>query len=216
MEPLWIVGGCVLLLLIVLAVVAGMYNTLVELKNYVREAWAQIDVQLRRRYDLIPNLVATVKGYATHERETLEAVIRARDGAGQALLQLARSAPGGIPGGANAAPSLTGASRPTGLGSLSQAEGMLTAALSRMMITVERYPELKANENFRQLQDELVGTETRIANTRKRYNEVVRRYMTKKESFPENIIAGMFRFPNADFFDEPDQAVRQAPKVSFS
>ncbi len=166
----------------------GGYNSLVAMRNAVRNAWAQIDVQLKRRHDLIPNLVETVKGYAGHEKETLENVTRARAQAVSA----------------------------EGVGPTSRAEQGLSAALGRLMLVVERYPDLKANQNFLALQEELTSTENKIGFSRQHYNDSVMLYNTKIESVPTNIIAGMFHFKPEEFFEIEDQAAREAPKVTFS
>ena len=176
----------VLVLLVVWFV--GMYNGLVGLRNQVRNAWAQIDVQLKRRHDLIPNLVETVKGYAGHEKETLENVTRARAQAVSA----------------------------EGVGPQSQAEQMLTGALGRLMLVVEQYPDLKANQNFLALQEELTSTENKVGFARQNYNDNVMRFNTKIQSVPTNIVAGTFQFAEEEFFELQDEAAREAPKVSFS
>ena len=176
----------VLVLLVVWFV--GMYNGLVGLRNHVRNAWAQIDVQLKRRHDLIPNLVETVKGYAGHEKETLENVTRARSQAVSA----------------------------EGVGAQSQAEQMLTGALGRLMLVVEQYPDLKANQNFLSLQEELTSTENKIGFARQNYNDTVMRFNTKIQSVPTNAVAGMFNFTEEEFFELQDEAAREAPTVSFS
>ena len=183
----------VVVVLIVLAVVAALwvvtsYNGLVKLRNLVQEAWRQIDVELNRRHDLIPNLVETVKGYASHERETLDAVVRAR---------AAATAPGST------------------VAQQAQQEGELSQALGRLMAITEAYPDLKANQNFLALQNELGQTEDRIANGRRYYNATVRQLNTKVETVPSNIIAGMFHVERADYFEVEDQAARSAPQVSF-
>ena len=180
-----------LALLAVIAVVAfwliGAYNGLVRLRNQVKNAWAQIDVQLKRRHDLIPNLVETVKGYAGHEKTTLENVIKARGAAVQAQ----------------------------GPQEAGKAEGMLSAALGRLMVVVEQYPDLKANQNFLALQEELTSTENKIGFSRQHYNDSVMTYNTRTESFPVNVIAGMFGFKGEEFFELQDEAAREAPKVAF-
>lgn len=181
----------VIVVVVLLALwVMGMYNKLVGLRNRAASAWSGIDVQLKRRHDLIPNLVETVKGYAAHEKSTFEEVTQAR--------AAAQSAQG---------PAAQG-----------QAEGMLTAALGRLMAVAEAYPELKASENFQQLQSQLTDTEDQIAFARQAYNGVVTTYNTAVQSVPTNIIAGMFHFEEREFF-ELDQAeaaaVREAPKVQF-
>jgi len=166
----------------------AMYNGLVALRNAVRNAWAQIDVQLKRRHDLIPNLVETVKGYAGHEKETLENVTRARAQAVSA----------------------------TGVGQQAQAEQQLSGALGRLMLVVEQYPQLKANQNFLTLQEELTSTENKIGFSRQNYNDTVMTYNTRIESVPTNIVAGMFQFTPEQFFELQEEAAREAPKVSFS
>lgn len=184
------VAGCVgivlLLVLVVVATFIAMYNRLVVLRNRVDNAWSQIDVQLKRRYDLIPNLVETVKGYAAHERETLERVVQARN--------MAISA--------------------TGVREQGEAENMLTGALKSLFAVSEAYPDLKANQNFLMLQEELSGTEGKIAYARQFYNDSVMSLNTAEQSFPTNVIAGMFGFTPRDYF-EIEVAAREAPKVSF-
>ena len=166
------------------------YNGLVRLRNQVKNAWAQIDVQLKRRYDLIPNLVETVKGYMKHERETLEAVTKARN-----IAQQASSA---------------------GAGERAKAEGELSSALSRLLAVVERYPDLKANQNFLALQEELTSTENKISFSRQFYNESVLKFNNKTHMFPSNIVASMFGFKAGEFFEVTLAAEREAPKVSFT
>ncbi len=181
-------------LLVVLAILAViviflvvLYNGLVKLRNRIENAWAQIDVQLKRRYDLIPNLVETVKGYASHERETLEAVIQARN--------MAVSA--------------------EGVGDQAQAENLLSGALKSLFAVSEAYPDLKANQNFLNLQEELTGTEGRIAYARQFYNDTVLRYNTKIQTFPAVVIAGMMRFTAREYFEaEPES--RDNVSVSFN
>jgi LemA protein len=173
----------VLLVLIVIVVVlvimfVVMYNGLVALKNKVEAAWAQIDVQLTRRSDLIPNLVETVKGYAAHERETLDAVIQARN--------MAQSA--------------------SGPAEAAAADNMLTGALKSVFALSEAYPDLKANQNFLALQEELTGTEDKIAYSRQFYNDTVNKYNTKIQSLPSNIIAGMFNFTEREYFEAAGEA----------
>jgi LemA protein len=163
------------------------YNGLVRLRNRVEAAWAQIDVQLKRRYDLIPNLVEAVKGYAAHERQTLEAVIAARNA------------------GMNA----------QGPAQQAQAENLISGALKSLFAVAEAYPELKANQNFLQLQEELTGTEGRIAYARQFYNDTVQRLNTKIQSFPANVMAGMFGFKEREYFEIEDLATRETPKVQF-
>ena len=175
------------------------YNGLVALRNRFKNAWAQIDVQLKRRYDLIPNLVETAKGYMAHERNTLEAVIAARNTA-YAASKAAASNPGDI----------------SAMKNLVSAEGGLGGALSRLMVVSEQYPDLKANQNMMQLTEELTSTENKISFARQAYNDSVMTYNTSREVFPANIIAGMFNFAAAELFviDKPEQ--KEAPKVSFS
>jgi LemA protein len=185
----------VIIALIVLAAVfvlfaliaIGIYNGLVALRNQTKNAWAQIDVQLKRRHDLVPNLVETVRGYATHEQKTLENVIQARNQA-------------------------------VGAGSVDdkiKAEAGLSGALSRLMVVVEQYPDLKANRNFLALQEELSSTENKIGFARQFYNDSTMQYNTKLETFPSNILAGMFHFQPSTFFEVKDEAQREAPKVKF-
>ena len=177
----------------------GIYNGLVALRNQYKNAFAQIDVQLKRRYDLIPNLIETAKGYLKHERETLEAVVKARQNA-----VTASDAAAGNPGDPDAMKALTGA------------EAQLTGTLGRLLAVAENYPDLKANENMLQLQEELGSTENRIAFARQAFNDTVMAYNTKCESFPANIMAGMFGFKLAELLvsTESDEE-KKAPKVSF-
>ncbi len=172
---------------LVIAIVAGMYNRLVRLRVRVKNAWSQIDVQLKRRYDLIPNLIETVKGYAAHEKDTLERVVRARQTAEQAK----------------------------GVKEQAQAENLLTGALRQLFALSESYPDLKANQNFMQLQEELTSTENKISFARQHYNNVVEEYNTAIQVFPAVIFAGMFGFVREDFFELEDTNQRQAPKVQF-
>jgi len=184
LDPLvWIVIG-VLALLVISVIVT--YNRLVQLRNRIEAAWSQIDVQLKRRYDLIPNLVETVKGYAAHERQTLEAVIKARQQAVDAR----------------------------GIENQAQAENFLTQALRQLFAVAEAYPDLKANQNFLALQEELTATEGRIAFSRQFFNEQVLAYDNARETFPTNIIAGMFNFEEKPYF-EIDEASRQNVQVDF-
>jgi LemA protein len=192
----------VVLLVVVLGVIAfviGGYNKLVTLRNRYKNAYAQIDVQLKRRYDLIPNLVETAKGYIKHERETLEAVTQARN-----IAYAASKAAAANPGDAAAMKSLGAAE--TGLG----------GTLSRLMMVSESYPDLKANQNMMQLSEELTSTENKISFARQAYNDSVMTYNTDREVFPSNMIAGMFNFGPAELFviEKPEQ--KEAPKVSFS
>jgi len=188
----------VVLVLVVGYVVIDAYNRLVTYRNRYQNAYAQIDVQLRRRHDLIPNLVETVKGYMKHERETLEAVIAARNAAVTAT-QRAAQAPGD----------------PRAMQQLGQAEGMLTGALSRLMVLSEAYPDLKANQNMSQLMEELQSTENKIAFARQAFNDAVTLYNTKREVFPSNLIAGSFNFQPAQLLEESAPEVKEVPRVSF-
>ncbi|HPD45909.1 MAG TPA: LemA family protein [Anaerohalosphaeraceae bacterium] len=185
MWPLLIIGVIVLVAIVALI---GIYNALVRLRNQVDNAWSQIDVQLKRRHDLIPNLVETAKGYMQHERQTFESITQARS---QAM----------------GAKTVEQASR---------AEGMLSDALSKFMLVVENYPELKANQNFLALQEELTSTENKIAFARQGYNDQVLFYNNKIQMFPSNVVAGMFNFTKRDFFEIENAAEREVPKVSFS
>lgn len=183
-------AGFIFLGIVALAVIffVGAYNSLVGLRNRVKNAWSQIDVQLKRRHDLIPNLVETAKGYMTHERETLSAVTEAR-------------------------------SRAMGAGTVAEkgaAESQLTQALSRFLVSVEAYPDLKANTNFLALQEELTSTENKIAFARQSYTDAVNFYNNKIEMFPSNVVAGMFNFRPETFFEIEDATQREAPKVSFT
>jgi LemA protein len=184
-----VIGGVFLLLVFV---IMGMYNALVRRRIDTDNAWSQIDVQLKRRYDLIPNLVETVKGYAGHEKGTLEAVIQAR----------------------NQAVSLAGGQ--ASVAQRAEAEGMLGATLGRLFALSEAYPDLKANTNFSKLQEELTSTENRIGFARQHYNDTVARYEESRQSFPTAIIAGMFNFQKKDYFNTTAAAEREAPKVSFT
>lgn len=185
-AALIIIGILVLIILIPILYLKGTYNSLVTMDEGVKAAWAQVENQLQRRYDLIPNYVETVKGYAAHEKEVFVKVTEAR-------------------------------ARVSTAGSINdkiEANNQLSSALARLLLVVERYPDLKANTNFIRLQDELAGTENRIAVERRRFNETVRVYNTKIRSFPTNIIAGMFGFEKATFFEVPKER-QEAPKVKF-
>ena len=193
-----IVVGVILLLLAMYGI--GVYNTLVAMRNRLENAFAQIEVQLKRRYDLIPNLVETVKGYMKHEQGTLEAVIKARN---QAVggLQAASAKPGD----------------PAAMQQLAGAEQALGGALSRLFALSEAYPDLKANQNMAQLTEELTSTENKVAFARQAYNDSVMEYNTKRESFPATLIAGMFRFDAAELLQSTGgEDERRAPRVSFS
>jgi len=187
MIAVWIIIGIVVVLLIPFIMT---YNGLVRRRNQVKNAWAQIDVQLKRRYDLIPNLMETVKGYMKHERETLEAVTNARN-----LAQQAAS---------------------SGAGARAKAEGELSSALSRLLVVVENYPDLKANQNFLALQEELTSTENKISFSRQYYNDSVLRYNNQTQMFPSNLIANITGFRASEFFEVTVAAEREAPKVSFT
>lgn len=176
----------------------GLYNGLVDLRNRFKNAFAQIDVQLKRRYDLIPNLVETAKGYLKHERETLEAVIQARNVAATAASRAA----------ANPAD-------PAALKQLAGAETGLAGALSRLLVVSEAYPDLKANQNMLRLTEELTSTENRVALARQAFNEAVMTYNTRRETFPTVLFAGALGFQAADLFTIDNPAERAAPKVSF-
>ncbi len=184
MLPIIVVLAVIVLLVLV---IVGIYNSLVQKRIRCQEAWSQIDVQLKRRYDLIPNLINTVKGYAAHEKETLERVIAARNQAISA----------------------------DGVQAQADAENMLTGALKQLFALSEAYPNLKANENFAQLQEELTSTENKIAFSRQHYNDSVAVYNTAREKFPNNIIAGSFNFHKRDFFEIEEPSHREAPEVSF-
>jgi LemA protein len=177
------------ILAVVVVAVIGIYNGLVKLKVQADNAWSDIDVQLKRRHDLIPNVVETVKGYAGHERQTLEAVINAR----------------------SKAVSVQGA----GPAERGQAEGALTSALRGLFALAEAYPQLRATENFSALQNTLAQIEDAVQNARRYYNAVVRDLNTKIQVFPSNIVAGIFGFKNREFFEVPDAGQREAPRVSF-
>lgn len=195
MIPLLVVLGLIILLIVF---IISIYNGLVVLRNRFKNAFAQIDVQLKRRYDLIPNLVETAKGYMSHERETLEAVIQARNQAASAGKAAAAN-----PADAGAMAGLLGA------------EGALTGALGRLFALSEAYPDLKANQNMMQLTEELTSTENKISFARQAYNDAVTLYNTKRELFPSNIVANMFNFVAATLFEIEDAAEKEAPKVSF-
>ena len=187
------------LLIILIAWSVGIYNKLVALRNRFKNAFAQIDVQLKRRYDLIPNLVEIAKSYMKHERETLEAVIQARNQAQQAEKQAAAQ-----PDDPNAIRNLMGA------------EQTLTGSLGKLFALSENYPDLKANQNMMQLSEELSSTENKIAFARQAFNDSVMNYNTYREQFPNTIFAGMFGFSQAQQFIIENEAEREAPKVSFS
>ena len=176
----------------------AIYNKLIQLRNRFKNAFAQIDVQLKRRYDLIPNLVETAKGYLKHEREVLEAVIKARNQASNAMEKVSAD-----PANSAAMQGLMGA------------ESTLTGTLGRLFALVEAYPDLKANQNMMQLSEELTSTENKVAFARQAFNDAVMAYNTAREVFPDNIIANMFAFKEAQLFEIKIEAEREAPKVSF-
>jgi len=195
------IGGWIVLAIVVVLVIwmIAMYNQLVALRNRFKNAFAQIDVQLKRRYDLIPNLVEAAKGYIQHERQTLEAVIQARSAAVSAESRAA-AAPGD----------------PEAMRALSQAEGALGGALGRLLAVFEAYPDLKANQNVMQVQEELVSTENKVAFSRQAYNDSVMQYNTYRESFPQVVIAAPMGFGAAELLESTESAEeRKAPKVSF-
>jgi len=176
--------------IIIVLIIAGIYNGLVGARNQVKNAWAQIDVQLKRRHDLIPNLTETVKGYMQHERGTLEAVTNARNMAIKAV--------------------------DSGVAAQAKAEGELSQALGRLFAVAENYPDLKASQNFLALQEELTSTENKISFARQFYNDSVMQYNNKIQMFPSNIIASMSNFKESESFEVTATAEREAPKVSFS
>lgn len=194
--------GLILVLLVpvvlVLLWVMGAYNRLIGLRNRFKNAYAQIDVQLKRRYDLIPNLVETAKGYIKHERGTLEAVIAARNAASAASTRAAAT-----PGDADAMKALAGA------------EGALTGTLGRLFALAEAYPDLKANTTMMSLMEELTSTENKVAFSRQAYNDSVMQYNTARETFPSNIVAGMFNFAAAELFNIERPEEKEAPRVQF-
>ncbi len=177
----------VAVIVVVVLVFVSIYNGLVKLRNRVDNAWSQIDVQLKRRHDLIPNLVETVKGYAKHEQETLDRVIQARNAAMNA----------------------------GGVAATAQAENMLTGALKSLFALSEAYPDLKANTNFLELQEELTSTEDRVAYSRQFFNDTVLKYNNKIQTIPSNIVAGMFNFAVREFFEVEEPEARNAPKIQF-
>ena len=186
--PLWVILGIIVILLLFFW---ANYNGLVRLRNQVKNAWAQIDVQLKRRHDLIPNLVETVKGYKNFERETYEAVTKARNTAVQV------------------------SSAGAGAAQRAVAEGELSSALSRLLAVVENYPDLKANQNFLALQEELTSTENKISFSRQYYNDSVLKYNNQTQMFPSNIVAGMMHFEASEFFEVKAPEEREPVKVSF-
>ena len=179
-------------------IIASMYNGLVALRNRFKNAFAQIDVQLKRRYDLIPNLVETAKGYMKHERETLEAVVKARNIAANAESK-----------------AVADPANPDAMKNLLNAEAGLKSSMGQLMVVVERYPELKADRNMAMLMEELTSTENKVSFARQSYNDSVTTYNTKRETFPTNIIANMFGFLAAQLFEIADPTEREAVKVKF-
>lgn len=198
-TSLIVLGVLVLVLIVVALWIIGIYNVLVSLRNRFKNAFSQIDVQLKRRYDLIPNLVEVAKGYLKHERETLEAVIKARNIAHAAAQSAAAN------------PADAGAVR-----NLLSAETGLTGALSRLMVVSEQYPDLKANKNMMQLTEEMTSTENKISFARQAYNDSVMAYNTTRETFPNVIFAGMFGFTEAQLFQLENAGERAAPQVKFT
>jgi LemA protein len=194
-----LLGIIVLIALVVGGMGVGIYNRLVALRNEFKNQFAQIDVQLKRRHDLIPNLVETAKGYMAHERGTLDEVVAARNGAAAA-----RQMSAGDPTDANA------------IQKMAAAEGVLTQSLGRLFAVAEAYPDLKANQTMLQLQSELTETENRVSIARQAYNEAVRNYNTQREIFPNSLLAGMFNFAPASLFEITDPGDREVPKVSFT
>lgn len=200
MTGLWVALAVVAgLAFLVIVWAIGIYNGLVSKRNRFKNSFSQIDVQLKRRYDLIPNLVETAKGYMKHERETLEAVIGARNQA-FAAGQKAAANPG----------------NPAAIKELAGAESLLTSTLTRFMAVAEAYPDLKANQNMLTIQEELTSTENRIAFARQAYNDSVMEYNTSREQFPANIVAGFGNFPEAQLWEIESKEETKAPKVSFS
>jgi LemA protein len=189
----------VLVLLVVLVMwVVGIYNKLVKFRERCKNQFSQIDVQLKRRHDLIPNLVETAKGYMSHEKETLEAVLQARASATQAQINV------------NGDPT-----KGADMQKLAQAEGQLTGALGRLMAVAEAYPDLKANQNMMQLSEELTSTENKVAFSRQAYNDSVNMYNEYKQTFPPVIFANMLGFDSAEYFEIEEPSQKEAPKVSF-
>jgi LemA protein len=192
MEMLLVGVGALLVLLVLVVAIMVMYNGLVRARVHCDNAWAQIDVQLKRRYDLIPNLVETVKGYAAHEKDTLEAVIKARQQAVAITSDSAHAA------------------------QKADAENMISQALGRLFALQESYPQLKADTNFRQLQEELTSTENKIGFARQHFNDTVGSYEQKRQTFPTVLVAALFNFAKRDYFEIGDSTQREAPSVSFS
>jgi len=201
-NALWtiiaMIGLALVMLLIIIAFIVSIYNKLVALRNRYENAFSQIDVQLKRRHDLIPNLVEVAKGYMTHEKDTLEAVIQARNKAFAATSEAAKH-----PGDAAA------------MKELGSAETQLNGALGRLLMIAESYPDLKANQNMLALQEELTSTENKVSFSRQGYNDAVTHYNTSREQFPAVIIAGSFGFKEAQLFEMEDESERAAPQVQF-
>jgi LemA protein len=191
-------GGFVVVVLLALVVI-GVYNRLVALRNRYLNSFSQIDVQLKRRHDLIPSLVETVRGYMAHEKGTLEAVVQARNQAVRAI-QAAAARPGD----------------PAAMASLGGAEGQLNGALGRLLAIAEAYPDLKANQNMSMLQEELSSTENKVAFARQAYNDAVMRYNTRRETVPDALVANFFGFTEARLFEIESEKEREAPKVSLT
>jgi LemA protein len=189
-TPVIIIIAVVVVLVILLMFLIAIYNALVRSRNAVKNSWSQIDVQLKRRHDLIPNLVETVKGYAKHEREVFENVTKAR----QVAIDMSKAGD---------------------IAKQIQAENALSQTLRSLFAVAEAYPDLKANQNFLALQEELTSTENKISFARQHYNDTVMLYNNKIEMFPSNIVAGMFGFKKGDFFEVADEVQRTPPKVSF-
>ncbi len=192
MVPMIVGLGALGVLVVLVVIIMGMYNGLVRARVDCDNGWAQIDVQLKRRYDLIPNLIETVKGYAAHEKGTLEAVIQARQQAVAITSDSAHAA------------------------AKADAENMISQALGRLFALSEAYPQLKADANFRQMQEELTSTENKIGFSRQHFNDTVGRYEERRQTFPTNLVAGLFNFDRREYFELGDAAQREAPKVSFS
>lgn len=194
-----VLGVLLLIVVVVGGLGVGIYNRLVALRNEYKNQFSQIDVQLKRRHDLIPNLVETAKGYMAHERGTLDEVVAARNGAAAARQKAAANP-----------------SDPNAVQQTAAAEGLLSQSLGRLFAVAEAYPDLKANQNMLQIQSELTDTENRISFARQAYNEAVRNFNTQREIFPNSFIAGMFNFAPASLFEITDPGEREVPKVSFS
>ncbi len=194
-----VVGVGLLVIVVIGLFVIGVYNRLVAYRNRFKNAFSQIDVQLKRRHDLIPNLVETVKGYMTHERETLEAVINARNAAVGAT-RTAAASPGD----------------PAAMKGLAGAEGQLNGALGRLFALSEAYPDLKANQNMLSLQEELSSTENKVSFARQAYNDSVTQYNTRRETFPDVVVANFLNFTEARLFEVDSEKEREAPRVSFT